>query len=125
MWPFRKSRIVEIDISEAIRSEFKKIQDDSIVLVNSLNLEIQSLKNDCAVKQRTIDEQKENLREQNEADVFLLCEKIKQKVLEGKTKEEIRPDLAQFDYLQNMARQNSLNASYLKIQNIGALSNFY
>lgn len=100
---FRKKKVVEIDISEAIEASFKKIQERSLEEINSLKLEAQSLRNELSLKQRVIDEQLEKLRQQNEADIFLQCEKIKHEILNGKKKEDLSAELSHLTYLQTQA----------------------
>lgn len=95
-----KKRVIEVDISSAIEESFKKIREKALVEVNSLQLEIKSIQNELEVKQRVIDEQKAKLRDQNEADIFLMCEKIKHEILNGKKEEELTLHLQSLAVMQ-------------------------
>ncbi len=84
---------------------------------------MQSLKNELNIKQRIIDEKNTALRDQNEADLFLSCEKIKNEVLNGKKKEEIQPQINGLINLQQ--RQAMLAKQQYNYSDLFGLENIY
>ncbi len=106
MWPFKK-RVIEVDISDAIKESFKKIQEESLSENLKLKTQIYSLEAKLNQQELKLNELLPKLREQTEADLFLQCEKIKVKILAGEKKEEMTHDLNQMALLQQAQAQYS------------------
>lgn len=101
--------------SEMIERKFDELQTKMLAEVAGLRAENNKLKSEIAQKDNRITDLLTKLRDQNEADLFLECEKIKKKILDGEKREDI--NLSHMAALQNM--QGSYAAQLAAQRNIG------
>lgn len=98
---FKKKEVV--DPSETIKEELKKLQDKYFAEFAEIKNENFRLKNQISVLERSNEEFKSKLREQNEADTLLQCKRIEKKILDGEKKEQLNPELQHLAALQKAA----------------------
>ena len=101
----------EVNFKEELEKGFKRIQEVSLNELNSLKQDLVKAKNEIHIKERTIQEQGEKLRDQNEADILFMCKKIERDILNGKKKEEIKEDLTEMARMRRMQDQMQTRGS--------------
>lgn len=120
---FKKENIEKENIKEEIESALNNFQEKSLKEIASNHEEIKSLKDKICFLEEKVKELTCKLREQNEADLFLQCEKIKQEILSGKSKQDLADEHNRWELLNNqrIAMQNcNQRADYLGMQGSNA-----
>src|SRR6185295_10621234 len=93
------------DQTKVIEDRLNAIQDKVFAEMAGLKNENQALRAEIVQKNNRVTELLEKVRDQNEADLFLECEKIKKKILDGEKRVDI--NTAHFSALQNAQAQYS------------------
>jgi len=111
---FIKKLIGIEDTSKIVEEKLSLFKDKMIEEISVLKTENAQLKTDKQSQQSKIVELTGKLRDQNEADLFLECEKIKKKILDG----EKKPDTNSY---KQLAAQQQYYASMQSNQQYGFL----
>lgn len=103
--------------ADLIEKKFGELQDRLMTKYEDLKSENANLKSQIEGFQRIIEEknqtiykQNSEIREKNEADLFLECEKIKARILKGEKLADI--DLRAFNQMNAIAQQQNTRKAY-------------